>query len=107
MSLDGKDFHVDNRDIIQRLDSCMMHGIVEQIFGYLDYDSLINAQRVCPEWRTILENEKIWKALLKRNVRFKRSWRKMFNQIKNQATNGAPCANDEAFITKKNCLHIG
>jgi len=102
---DGRD--LDNRDIIQRLDSYMLHGVVEQIFGYVDYDSLVNAQRVSPEWRTILENEKIWKALLRRNVRFDQSWRKMFHQLKIQATNGASNANDETFITKKICIQIG
>jgi hypothetical protein len=85
----------------------MLHGVVEQIFGYVDYDSLVNAQRVSPEWRMILENEKIWKALLRRNVRFDQSWRKMFNQLKIQATNGASNANDETYITKKICIQIG
>ena len=97
----------DDRDIILRLNGCMMDSVVEQIFGYLDFESLLNAERVSPEWRAILEKEKIWKSLLKRNVQFDSCWRRIYHQIKDQATQGLAGINDDLFMSKKICVHIG
>lgn len=41
-----------------------LHVIIFKIFTYLDYDSLVNAEKVSTQWRLILADELIWYWLL-------------------------------------------
>ena len=43
--------------------------IIEQIFGYLDYQSLINSGSISEEWREHFLNRRLWKQLFRRNVK--------------------------------------
>lgn len=95
--------HLDDRDIIRRLDGSTTH-IVEQIFSYLDYDSLVNAEKVSPEWQEILKNERIWKMMFKRNVVHDAMWRTFFNQVKR--TPGYSPTDDDGFMTRRVCKEV-
>lgn len=46
-----------------------MNDVVEEIFNYLDYDSLKNSEAVSVQWRDNIAYGKTWKKLLERNVR--------------------------------------
>lgn len=46
----------------------LMNDVVEEIFNYLDYDSLKNSEAVSVQWRDNIAYGKTWKKLLERNV---------------------------------------
>ncbi len=46
----------------------LMNDIAEEIFNYLDYDSLKNSEAVSKEWHDNILFGKTWKRLLERNV---------------------------------------
>lgn len=95
----------DDRDIICRLDDSTSH-IVEHIFSYLDYDSLVNAEKVSPEWQEILRNERIWKILFKRNVHHDITWRKIFNVVR-RSPGLSTTDNDDALMSRRICKEVG
>ncbi len=98
---------VEEHDIIRRLNSQTTH-IVEHIFGYLDYKSLMNAENVSPEWREILKNERIWKGFIKRNIAVDPVWRTFFNNVKHSAVSTPlAAASDEVYMTRQTCQQIG
>lgn len=45
-----------------------MNDIAEEIFNYLDYESLKNSEAVSKEWHDNILFGKTWKRLLERNV---------------------------------------
>jgi hypothetical protein len=46
-----------------------MNDVIEEIFNYLDYESLKNSEAVSSLWYNNLLYGKTWKKLLDRNVR--------------------------------------
>lgn len=82
----------------------MMYGVVEQIFSYLDYDSIVNAEEVSQEWQMILSNERIWKALLERNIASDEFWRKFWDWTK-PSKNAIP--GSDVLSSKHTCKKIG
>ena len=97
---------IENQDIISRLNVCTVH-IVERIFGYLDYKSLKNAENVSTEWREILKNERIWKALMKWKIAVDPVWRTIFNQVKQSGIVAHGAAGDDLYMTRGTCVQIG
>jgi hypothetical protein len=49
----------------------LMNDVVEEIFNYLDYESLKNSEAVSSLWYNSILYGKTWKKLLERNVRQK------------------------------------
>lgn len=49
----------------------LMNDVAEEIFSYLDYESLKNSELVLPEWKNNIIHGKTWKKLLNRNVKVK------------------------------------
>jgi hypothetical protein len=50
-----------------------MNNVVEEIFQYLDAESLQNAELTCKAWKaaaSVVNQKKLWKLLLKKKVRF-------------------------------------
>lgn len=97
-----------SRDIITLLDS-QSPLIVEQIFSYLDYESLINAEKVSTDWKDVLKNERIWKALIKRNVAQDPMWRTFFNQFKRSGVMShpvSPAGDDIYYMSRKICQEV-
>ena len=50
----------ERKDIIRRLDDRSMYQVISKVCDYLDYESLVNAEKVSPEWRQILSDDLIW-----------------------------------------------
>lgn len=98
---------MEDRDIIRRLNGNGVTHIVEHIFSYLDYKSLSNAESVSSEWCEILKNERIWKALIKRNIVVDPIWRTMFNKIKQPADVAHPVDGGDVYMARKICKDIG
>ncbi|XP_057366316.1 F-box/WD repeat-containing protein 11-like [Daphnia carinata] len=98
---------VEDRDIIRRLNGNGVTHIVEHIFSYLDYKSLSNAESVSSEWCEILKNERIWKALIKRNIVVDPVWRTLFMKFKQPVEGGQHAVGDDVFMTRKICQDIG
>ena len=48
----------------------LMNDIAEEIFNYLDYESLKNSEVVSSQWHDNILYGKTWKKLLERNVSF-------------------------------------
>lgn len=93
-------------DLIRRLNGHSYY-IVEHIFSYLDYESVVNAGKV-PEWQDVLNNERIWKSLFKRNLDSDPIWRTIFNQIQRSGVaDNQPIPSDDAFMSRKICLEVG
>ncbi len=46
----------------------LMNDVVEEIFNYLDYESLKNSEAVSSLWYNNILYGKTWKKLLERNV---------------------------------------
>lgn len=46
----------------------LMNDVAEEIFSYLDYESLKNSELVSTEWKNSILYGKTWKKLLERNV---------------------------------------
>ncbi|XP_046438710.1 uncharacterized protein LOC124190179 [Daphnia pulex] len=97
---------VEDRDIIRRLSSNGVSHIVEHIFSYLDYKSLSNAESVSSEWCEILKNERIWKALIKRNIVVDPVWRTMFSKIR-KCGDAEVALCDDAYMSRKIAKDIG
>lgn len=64
-------------DIVSSLSRRLMNDVVEEIFNYLDYDSLKNSEAVSVQWRDNIAYGKTWKKLLERNLRLSAEWREM------------------------------
>ena len=50
----------ERKDILRRIDDRSMHQVISKVCDYLDYESLVNAEKVSPEWRQILSDDLIW-----------------------------------------------
>ncbi|KAK4016862.1 uncharacterized protein LOC116925167 [Daphnia magna] len=98
---------VEDRDIIRRLNGNGVTHIVEHIFSYLDYKSLSNAESVSSEWCEILKNERIWKALIKRNIVVDPVWRALFIKLKEPVESTQLVEGDDVYMTRKVCQDIG
>lgn len=85
----------------------MMHSVVEQIFSFCDYKTLTNAERVSPEWHDILQNERIWRALIERNVATDRTWRIALNLLKSSASQPRlQPRDDDIHMSRRTCQQI-
>ena len=60
---------VKTNSIIRFFSERLMNDVIEEIFNYLDYESLKNSEAVSSLWYNNLLYGKTWKKLLDRNVR--------------------------------------
>jgi hypothetical protein len=54
--------------LINFLTEALLENVIEKIFSYLDFDSLMKSESVSEEWCELLQNRRIWRDLLDHNV---------------------------------------
>nr|CAH0101320.1 unnamed protein product [Daphnia galeata] len=64
-------------DIVSALSKRLMNDVIEEIFNYLDYESLKNSEAVSSLWYNNLLYGKTWKKLLDRNLKLSEEWKEM------------------------------
>lgn len=63
------------RDFISQLAKRGMSELAKNILGYLDADSLRNAEQVCRGWHNVINNGMLWKSFVENQVRTNSMWR--------------------------------
>ncbi|XP_046638097.1 F-box/WD repeat-containing protein 1A-like [Daphnia pulicaria] len=68
-------------DIVSALSKRLMNDVVEEIFNYLDYESLKNSEAVSSLWYNNILYGKTWKKLLERNLKLSEEWKEMLEVL--------------------------
>ncbi|EFX67479.1 hypothetical protein DAPPUDRAFT_331039 [Daphnia pulex] len=69
-------------DLIESLHSQYLDFICDQIFAYLDYDSLTNSKMVSVVWKEIISKGEFWKVMVERKKKVLPYWKKVFDAVK-------------------------
>ncbi|EFX67476.1 hypothetical protein DAPPUDRAFT_331044 [Daphnia pulex] len=69
-------------DLIESLHSQYLDFICDQIFAYLDYDSLTNSKMVSVVWKNIISKGAFWKVMVERKKNVLPYWKKVFDAVK-------------------------